>query len=214
MLENPETVENAGDILSWYGSARKRGMGQPATDYTQLEEVFSPCAGAALYRQAFLDDIGSFDERFISYLEDVDVGLRGRLLGHRCLYVPTAKVLHQGHGAGIPRARYVHLVTRNRLALLAKNIPLRLLIKRLWTLCFGQMYYFLVYKKPIRSLTGTVSFLAAFPSIMQQRRDVQRQRRVSDKDLEAMLSTELGEPSLREIVKNRMRLGLRRPGMD
>jgi GT2 family glycosyltransferase len=213
VLEEPETVENAGDILSWYGSARKRGMGQPATDYTQLEEVFSPCAGAALYRQAFLDDVGGFDERFISYLEDVDVGLRGHLLGHRCLYVPTAEIPHQGHGAGISRARYVHLVTRNRLAMLTKNIPLRLLLKHIWTLSFGQVYFFLVYKKPVHSLTGTISFLVALPSILRQRREVQRQRRVPDSILEAMLSTELGEPSLREIVKNKVGLGLKRPGM-
>ena len=49
--------------------------------------------------------------------------------------------------------------------------------------------------------------------ILRQRRDTQRRRRFPDRALEAMLSTDLDEPSLREIVKNKIGLGLKRPGM-
>jgi GT2 family glycosyltransferase len=204
-LETPWVVENAGDMLSWYGSARKRGAGQPAEDYTRLDEVFSACAGAALYRRDFLGDVGSFDESFISYLEDVDLGLRGRLLGYRGLFVPSAEVLHQGHGAGIARPRYVHLITRNRLALLSKSIPSQLLIRHWWTLLFGQFYFFLAYKKPLHSLTGTCSFLISLPHILAQRRIIQRQKKVGNDALDDMLSSELGEPSLKEIMMSKFR---------
>ncbi len=73
-LDNPTIIDDVGDILSWYGSARKRGMGEPGTAYTDTEEVFSACAGAALYRKSFLDKVGGFDEGFVSYLEDIDLG--------------------------------------------------------------------------------------------------------------------------------------------
>ncbi len=205
-LDDPHIIDDAGDTFSWYGSARKRGLGEPAGDYCQAGEVFSACAGAALYRRAFFEEVGDLDENFVSYLEDVDLGLRGRLLAYRCLYVPTAEVLHQGQGAGMGRSRYVYLMTRNRLALLLKNIPLELLFKHALTLLFGQLYFFLVYKKPLHSLAGIISFLAALPRILRQRRLIQKRKKISNQALETMLSYDLGEPRLRDIIKTKLKI--------
>ena len=120
-LDQPDLTDNAGDELSWYGGATKRGHGRPATEYTSPGEVFSPCAGATLYRRDFLRAMGGFDESFFAYLEDVDLGLRGRLRGYRYLYQPGAKVLHAGHGAGIREDRYVELITKNRLLVVCEE---------------------------------------------------------------------------------------------
>jgi hypothetical protein len=204
-LENPTLVDDAGDMFSWYGSARKRGQGEPAQWYDRPEEVLSACAGAALYRRALLEELGGFDESFVSYLEDIDLGLRARLLGYRCLYAPEARVLHQGHGAGIARSRYVYLMTRNRLAVLTKNIPSSLLRKHWRTLLYGQFYFFLVYKRPLHSIAGTVAWLVALPRLLRQRREIQARKVISDQTLEALLSTELGEIPLREIIVNKLR---------
>jgi GT2 family glycosyltransferase len=206
-LDNPGLIDDAGNTFSWYGSARKRGSGQPAEAYGQVEEIFSACAGAAFYRRAFLEEVGGFDEHFGSYLEDIDLGLRGRLLGYRYVYVPGAVVLHKIHGAGLARSRYVYLVTRNRLAMLAKNIPLGLLFKHGRTLLYGQLYFFLVYKRPLHSLAGIISFLSTLPRLVRQRRTIQKRKKISNQALEAMLANELGEPSLREIVKKRLGWG-------
>lgn len=203
-LGNPGVIDDAGDTLSWYGSARKRGLGQPAEHYTEPIEVFSVCAGAALYRRTFLEETRGFDESFGSYLEDIDLGLRGRLLGYRYLYVPTAPILHQSHGAGLVRSRYVYLMMRNRLALLVKSIPLALFLKHGYTLLFGQFYFLLVYKKPFHAVAGIFSFLAALPQILRQRRLIQHGKKISNEALDPMLSDQLGEPSLRNIIKARL----------
>lgn len=204
-LNEPTLIDDTGDTFSWFGSARKRGLGQPAENYTEVVEVFSPCGGAALYRRTFLDEVGEFDEGFGSYLEDIDVGLRGRLLGYYYLYAPEAQILHKSHGAGIRRARYVFLMTRNRLYVLAKNIPLALLIKRSPQLLYGQFYFFLVYKRPFHSLAGIFSFLMHLPRILQQRQAIQKRKRISNQALEGMLADELGEPALRDILKSKFR---------
>lgn len=204
-LENPSVIDDAGDVFSWYGSARKRGQGEPAERYNRSEEVLSACAGAALYRRTMLEELGGFDEAFISYLEDIDLGLRARLLGYRCLYVPEAEVLHQGHGAGIARSRYVYLMTRNRLAVLTKNIPSSLLRKHWWTLLYGQFYFFIVYKRPFHSIAGTIAWLIDLPRLLRQRHEIQARRALSDQALEAMLSNELGEIPLRKIVASKLR---------
>lgn len=203
-LQNPTIIDDAGNVLSWYGSASKRGNGEPATAFTNMEEVFSASGGATLYRRSFLEELGGFDESFVTYLEDVDLGLRGRLLGYRCLYVPTAQILHQWGGAEIPRPKYVYLVTRNRLALLLKNIPWSLLIKHSPTLLYGQLYFFLVYKKPLYTIAGILACFIALPHILRQRYIIQHSKKIPAQTLEALLSTELGEPGLWNILRDKL----------
>src|SRR3546814_16805679 len=64
------------------------------------------------------------------YLEDVDLGFRMRLSGHRCLQVVDARVHHVGGvssgGDGSDFARYHG--TRNHVWCFAKNMPLPLLL--------------------------------------------------------------------------------------
>jgi GT2 family glycosyltransferase len=205
VMPDPGVVDDAGDLFSWYGAAQKRGHGQPASEFAQVAEVFSPCAGAALYRRYFLEELGGFDERFFAYLEDVDLGLRGRLRGYLCLYVPTAEVLHQGHGAGIPQGWYVRLVTRNRLMLLAKNIPLSLLLRHAPQLVYGQFYFLIAYRKPLDSLTGYISFLLLVPHVFREHLVNMREMKISVSELDRMLQNEMGEPPLRNLVLNRLR---------
>ncbi len=211
-LEDPRRIDAAGDTLSWYGSARKRGQGDDAAGFAEPMEVFSACAGAALYRRSLFEEIGGFDAWFISYLEDIDVGLRARLRGYRCLYEPRAEVLHHGHGAGIARSRYVYLMMRNRLALLTKNIPLSLLWRHRRTLLYGQLYFFLVYKRPLAALAGIAAWATSLPYLLRQRRAILAARVVDDAALDAMLIDELGEPPLRSILKAKLRSLVPRSG--
>ena len=49
--------------------------GAMTVSYTHLKQkrIFSACGGAALYRKLILDEIGTFDENFFAYFEDVDL---------------------------------------------------------------------------------------------------------------------------------------------
>ena len=128
-FDRPRTINSAGIEVDRLGVAYDRLLGRPlSASETETVEVFGASGGAALYRRAMLDDIGGFDESFFAYLEDVDVAWRARMRGWRCLYVPSAVVLHHhsatlGHGS---RRKY-YLVGRNRVRLLAKNADAGLL---------------------------------------------------------------------------------------
>lgn len=204
-MDDPTILDDVGNSFSWYGSATKRGRGESAQEYTQPEEVFSACAGAALYRRTFLEVVGNFDEYFVSYLEDIDLGLRGQILGYRCLFVPNAQIMHQWRGANIPRPQYVYLTTRNRLIILLKNIPWPLLVKHSFSLLYGQFYFFLVYKKPLYSLKGLGALLLALPRVFAHRRKIQREKKITNQTLESLLARELGEPSLGNILSAKLR---------
>ncbi|MDH3404078.1 MAG: glycosyltransferase family 2 protein [Acidobacteriota bacterium] len=203
-LAVPERIDGAGDTFSRYGSARKRGHGEPAAGWTRPERVLSASAGAALYRRSMLDDVGLFDESFGSYLEDVDLGLRAQLAGWECLFVPAARVLHEGGGSALPRPGYVRLLTANRAATVVKNLPGRLLLRHLPALVWGQCYFAAAYRRPLASLAGYGDFLRRLPAILRERRRIQRRRRIPVERFRRLLSRELGEPPLRRLILRRL----------
>ena len=89
--------------------------------------------------------------------------------------------------------------------MLVKNIPMALLIRHGWTLLYGQLYYFLVYKHPWQSLKGWASFLARLPYWLRQRRQLMKRCKIPEAALDSMLAQELGEPSLWEILRGKLR---------
>ena len=68
-----ELADDAGDYVTWMGFACKTGDGRRASRYTRQKRIFSACGGAALYRKSILEEIGTFDENFFAYFEDVDL---------------------------------------------------------------------------------------------------------------------------------------------
>src|SRR5437762_5437862 len=98
----PDYVASAGITIHHDGVALDRGLGMLAADLEALgtKPVFGPSAGAALYKSAMLCDVGLFDERFFSYLEDADLAWRARSRGWRALHNPRARVLHEYSATG------------------------------------------------------------------------------------------------------------------
>lgn len=208
-MDDPTQIDDAGDTLSWHGFAHKRGHGQPGDRFTQPEPVFVPCAGAALYRRTFLEAVDGFDGRFFAYLEDIDLALRGHLLGYGFHFVPGAEVLHKGQGSAMPPAAYVRAITRNRLLLFLKNIPLHLLIRHTGRLLYGQLYFAIAYRHPLSTLRGYVDFLGLLPHTVATHRWMRGHITISVDELDALLARESGERPLRALLWKR--LGRSRP---
>lgn len=92
---------------------------------SEPREIFSPCAAAALYRRDVLFTVGGFDEDFFCYIEDVDLGFRLRLMGYRCLLVPSAIVHHIGSAtSGGQQSDFaIYHGHRNLVWTFVKNMP-------------------------------------------------------------------------------------------
>lgn len=122
---NRELVDDAGDELAAFGWGFAPDRDKPVSGCMVPHEVFSSCAGAAIYRKSVFDEIGLFDESFFAYLEDMDVGCRARLAGYRNLYNPYAKVYHLGSASSGSRhnAFKVELSARNSMWMFRKNMP-------------------------------------------------------------------------------------------
>jgi GT2 family glycosyltransferase len=101
MGEDHAVIDGLGDVYHVSGAAWRAGHGRPDKACGQAErqrEIFAPCAAAAMYRRSAFLAAGGFDEDFFCYFEDVDLGFRMRLLGHKAMLVPEAVVYHWGGG--------------------------------------------------------------------------------------------------------------------
>lgn len=123
-------IDKAGHVMYLDGQNRGRGTGEKDIgQYDSIEETLFPDGCAALYRKQMLEEIGGFDESFFAYGDDADLGIRGRWMGWKCLYVPDAIVYHRHSStAGRFSVQKVYWVERNRFWLVVKNFPFPLLL--------------------------------------------------------------------------------------
>jgi GT2 family glycosyltransferase len=191
---NRSLIASAGDRLHRNGLASQRGNGEPDNGCLDRPgEVFAASGGAALYRRTMLEDIGLLDEGFVSYLEDVDLGMRARLRGWSCWYVPTARVHHRVSATGGgPLASYY--VARNSIRLLARCMPSSIL-RRCWPLMLqAQLRRASAAAAAWRgaaaraTLRGQVAGLCNLSNALRSRGSIQARRTLSDRDLFDLLT--------------------------
>ncbi|MDD5226381.1 MAG: glycosyltransferase family 2 protein [Candidatus Omnitrophica bacterium] len=124
-------IDNTGQKITRDGLGRARGrLEKDEGQYDRVSEVLCPSGCAGLYRRSMLEEIGLLDRRFFAYADDIDIGLRGRLLGLKCLYIPTAVAHHRlSASLGTLSSFKAYLVERNRLWVAIKCFPLRYLVQ-------------------------------------------------------------------------------------
>ncbi len=204
--EEPPRIDKAGHLIYLDGQNRGRGTGEPDRgQYDRREEVLWPDGCAAMYRRRMLEEIGGFDEDFFAYGDDAELGLRARIAGWRCLYVPEAVVRHRRASTlGLASARRVELIERNRVLLAAKLFP--------WSLLWlngayyaarigagllavaanrGETSRFPGPRGKIRlaaaMVKGDLAALRLLPRMLRKRREVNRIRRLSPAEVRALL---------------------------
>ena len=181
-------LDGTGDTLHISGLAWRRYAGFPAAQFgLEFEEVFSPCAAAALYsRQAFLQVCG-FDENFFSYHEDVDLGFRLRSQGFRCLYVPDAVVQHIGSAAlGAQSDFALYHWQRNFIWSFVQNMPSALLWEALPAHLVTNIIHFVGYTIRGRGkvvLKAKMDALRGLSRALRKRKEIQKIRKVGSVDL-------------------------------
>jgi GT2 family glycosyltransferase len=204
--EDPRRIDKVGHLIYPDGQNRGRGTGElDRGQYDRIEEVLWPDGCAAMYRRAMLDEIGGFDEDLFAYGDDAELGLRARIAGWKCLYIPRAVVRHhRGTTLGLRSSRRLELIERNRVLLAAKLFPWSLLwlngvyyAMRLsagaWAAMMGQGE---VGKFPgwrgkmqaaLAMLKGDWEALLLLPRMLAKRRDVERIRKLSPREVRKLI---------------------------
>ena len=148
-FNNPELIDDAGDDYTLLAYTKKRGNNQNLNKFIEVSEVFSSCAGAALYRKDLLEELGGFDSEFFAYMEDVDLGYRARINGYKNLFCPNAVVYHIG--SATTGSQYnefkVRLAARNNVWVVYKNLPIPQKIVNILFLFLGFLIKYVFFLK-------------------------------------------------------------------
>ena len=123
-FDDPSKLDGAGDHYHFSGIAWRGGEGDPAETILEDAVVMSPCAAAAIYYRDIYVLLGGMAEDFFCYYEDVDLGLRFRLAGHKTVQLADAKVRHVGSMTAGKNSKFIkYYVSRNRVWTFIRCVP-------------------------------------------------------------------------------------------
>jgi GT2 family glycosyltransferase len=185
-------IDDAGDIYTREGLAFKRWHGLPDNKLNiENKEIFSPSGAASFFSKSALSKIGLWDEKFIAYLDDVDIGFRARLLGYKNYYEPNAVAYHMvSRSYGKNTVFMGSLVLRNNIAVIIKNMPSILILNFLPWLVVGHLktakYIFSIggFKAIIQ---GYVMFIKMVPHLMRTRSYIKRKTIITARGLKKVI---------------------------
>jgi GT2 family glycosyltransferase len=175
-------LDGIGDVYHISGRVWRNGHGRMefVADHTAAK-IFSPCAGAALYRRDALVKVGGFDEDYFCYIEDIDLGFRLQLAGYACLYVPDAVVHHVGSASsGGQHSNFsVYHGHRNLVWTFVKNMPgvlFWLLLPIHLLLNLGTLIWFTGYGQGGVICRAKWDAIRGLPKMWTKRKQIQTQR--------------------------------------
>ncbi len=191
------TLDGIGDVYHFSGLIWRDGHGRPYSRADGVDgEIFSPCAGAALYRRAALEDVGGFDEDYFCYVEDVDLGFRLQLAGYKSMYVANSVVYHVGSAcSGGQHSDFaVYHGHRNLVWAFVKNMPgvlFWVFLPAHLLLNIVTLMHFAFRGQGAVMLRAKHDAIKGIPAAWRKRRGIQARRRASIGDIWRMLDKRL-----------------------
>jgi GT2 family glycosyltransferase/glycosyltransferase involved in cell wall biosynthesis len=226
---DPDAVCAGAKILNWDGSrfdfagaaphfagfAYQLGYDKPFSNsvFNEVRPILFACGGAMIIdRQLFLE-VGGFDEDYFIYFEDVDLGWRLWVLGHKVVFAPGAVAYHHHHGTmrSFSDHRKRVLYKRNALFSVIKNYDEVNLGRVLPAILLGTVDGLVetavrrrrlpidefritnpkrrrcpdvrLEKEEVSTLVAIHEVAEKLPQLMERRRFVQGQRKRSDEDV-------------------------------
>ncbi len=203
-------IDFVGGLPTFGGHSWQLDYGEPAGKSYAERQLLFPCGGSMLVRRDAYLEAGGFDEDFFAYFEDVDLGWRLTLLGHRTIFAPKAITYHRlhgtwGHWAHVLRLR---LYERNALGTIFKNygdealarvLPASVAMTIARNLAFARLPGDSIqfgHPSPdavdvpaglVGSLIALEDFQRMLPRFAEKRRAIQARRRIADEDVLPLL---------------------------
>ena len=201
MADHPDRIDGAGDALHGSGTVWNRQHRHPAAQADKtVHEVFAPQGAAALIRRSAFETAGGFDEDFFAYHEDIDLAFRLRLVGHHCLYIPDARVFHEGsHTTGKGSNFAVVFGHRNWVWCWVQNMPTALLWRYLPEHLLANLFFLLYISlkgQPWAIFKAKWHALLGLPKAFRKRRRRQLTRTASTRQIHRALERGFLEPYL------------------
>jgi GT2 family glycosyltransferase len=163
---NRQAIDGTYDLVSRAACAWRAGHGEPGSHNGVASAIVIAPGTACIFRRDVLERLDGFDERYGSYLEDVDLGLRCLQHGFSGFYIPEAIAYHHGSATlGRWNPQVVRLISRNQLLLVARHYDRALFRSCIWPIVAGQILWGVVALRhgvPLAWLAGKRDALRGF----------------------------------------------------
>jgi GT2 family glycosyltransferase len=170
-------IDGTFDEISRGACACRCGAGRPDSPiFDQPRKIRIAPMTAAIFRKSLFATVGPLDENFVSYLEDVDFGIRCALAGIPGEYIPSAVAYHRGSAtSGAWNKDTVKRIARNQILLTVKHFG----GQPRWPIVVGQMLWGLVALRHFRGasfLRGKISGWKAARALYREKIKVPENR--------------------------------------
>jgi GT2 family glycosyltransferase len=202
-----KTIDSTGDQYSVWGLPYPRGRNEPTSDaYDGQTSIFGASGGASMYRVSMLRQIGTFDQDFFAYYEDIDISFRAQLAGWKVGYVPESIVYHeQGKTSSQLKGFTVYHSFKNFPMVIVKDVPkglLHVIVPR-FLVSYGAFLGSAVLRgKGWYALRGIGAFLWLLPRKLRARHVIQRGKKVDAGYISSLLLHDI-PPDQTKLMKLR-----------
>jgi hypothetical protein len=197
-LEFPEKFDYAGangGFLDVFGFPFCRGrifmtLEDDRGQYDERCDLFWASGACCLLRLSALQQVGLLDVDFFAHMEEIDLNWRLHLAGYRVVSAPDSVVRHHAGSTLHPDKPYkIYLNHRNSLIMMMKNysarnllwvLPGRLLLD---TVAFWYRVFHGDFRRALAIVRAGLHVIRHWRSIISRRRESQKYRRLSDRDL-------------------------------
>lgn len=201
LMDDPRLVNSAGAVIHISGMGWSSGFRAPAAQLTETREITYANGSALAIRRELFDELGGFTEELFAYHEDLELGWRARMRGLRIVLNPRADVLHEYEHERNPRKNY--FMERNRLIFVATAYSGRQVAVLLPVLAAAELGLTLVALREGwlgDKVRGWVWCFRHLGWLRRHRRDLQRARTVSDRELARFLTPRI-DPGMIELPR-------------
>jgi GT2 family glycosyltransferase len=192
LLDRPELLNSSGSEVHVSGISWAGGYGEPADSVAELREVPAPSGAAMAIRADTFRVLGGFTDALFMYQEDLMLGWKARLAGLRVVIEPGADVYHDyEYGRNVAKH---YLLERNRLVFVLSSYSARLLLLLSPVLLSTELAMTTLAAREgwfRDKLRGWAWCARNARWLAHERRETQRLRRVSDRELAPLLSATL-----------------------
>ena len=185
LLHGTAKINSWGNAIHFMGFGYAGGNGMPDVPLT-VRDIAYPSGAAVLLRCAVLRRVGLLDAAMFMYHEDLELGWRLWLAGYRCVVAPLSVVYHK-YEFSRSVAKW-HWMERNRIRVLLTHYRWRTLalLVPAWMMVEGGMILLSARHGLLGQLLTAHAYYfrpSTWPLLGRRRREVQRLRRVSDREV-------------------------------
>lgn len=171
----------------------------------KVKEITYASAASAMYSRKALEEIGLFDESLFMYHEDLDLGWRLRLLGYKNILSPKSIVYHKYNFS--KKGYKFYYLERNRHIVNLKNYKIKSLLLFLpigVIFEIGMIFYSIFAGFFFRKIGSYFGFFRQLPKTLKKRKEIQKTRKVSDKEITKMFNSEIEFEDVNNPILNKV----------